>query len=154
MKIKLRAHSLILLTGLILVFMSFFAVDKQSTVDIHLHDTYFIIAHIHLFRLLSIIAVIIWILCLLINRFLFSKLLVWTHVIITIVTLLTVAFSLYYIDNILEAGPRRYYDLSSFTSLNTYNKLSAAVPIAITVLLLGQIIFILNIILGLLKRTN
>jgi cytochrome c oxidase subunit 1 len=149
---KQKPYNLLLWTGLILVLTSFFILKQNNSVDIHLHDTYFVIAHTHVFWLLAMLALFVWTLYLLTNRILYSKALTWTHVIVTILTLLLFALTLFFGDSFMNPTPRRYYDYSIWNSFDNYTTFTKAIGITIFVLLLGQFIFVINLIAGLFKR--
>ena len=87
LQIRNKPYHLLLLTGLILVFTSVFFYDRNSTVDLHVLDTYFVIAHAHILWLLAIMASAVWIIYLLTKKILYSKALTWSHVIITLLIL-------------------------------------------------------------------
>ncbi len=129
----------------------FFTFNRNSTVDIHFHDIYFIIAHTHVFWLLAILALLLWTLYLLTHKILYSKALTWTHVIITLLTFILFALTLFFGDNFLNPTPRRYYDYSTWNSFETYSKYTKTIAIIIMILLFGQIIYVINFIAGLFK---
>ena len=149
---KQKPYNLFLWTGVVLVLTSFFILKQDNSVDIHLHDTYLVIAHTHVFWLLAFLALIVWTLYLLTNKILYSKALIWTHVIITILTLLLFALTLFFGDRFMNPTPRRYYDFSSWNSFDNYTTFTKAVGIAVFVLLFGQFIFVINLVVGLFKR--
>ena len=151
---KQKPYNLLLLTGLIFVLTSFFVLNQNNSVDIHLYDTFFVIAHTHFFWLLASLSLFVWTLYLLTNKILFSKALTWTHVIITILTLILFAFTLYIGDSLSNLKPRRYYDYSSWNSFDIYDKYTKAIGITLSILIFGQVIFIINFIAGLFKRGN
>jgi cytochrome c oxidase subunit I len=151
---KQKPYNLLLLTGLIFVLASFFVLNQNNSVDIHLHDTYFVIAHAHIFWLLAILALLVWTLYLAANKFLFSKALTWAHVIVTILTLILFALTLYVGDSLSNLKPRRYYDYSSWNSFGAYGKYTKAIGITLSILISGQIIFLINFIAGLFKRRD
>ncbi|OJY85720.1 MAG: hypothetical protein BGP14_17380 [Sphingobacteriales bacterium 44-15] len=140
------------MTGLIFILTSFFVLKQDRSVDIHLHDTYFVIVHTHILWLFAVLALFVWALYLLTGKILYSKALTWTHVIITILTLLLFAFTLFWGDSFLNPAPRRYYDYSSWNSFDNYTIFTKAIGITIFVLLVGQLIFIINFMVGLFKR--
>jgi cytochrome c oxidase subunit 1 len=154
LQIKQRPYNLLLLTGLLLVLTSFFKLSQNSTIDLHFHDTYFVIAHTHIFWLLAALALFMWTLYLLTNKILYSKALTWTHVIITILTLFIFALTVFFGDNILNPKPFRYYDYSNWNSSEMYSTLIKTIAIIILILLFGQILFIVNLIAGLFKRKD
>ena len=152
LQIKQKPYHLFLWTGLVLVLTSFFVLKQNNSFDIHIHDTYFVIANTHLFWFLAILALFVWTLYLLTNKILYSKVLTWTHVIITILTLLLFALTLFFGDSFMNPTPRRYYDYSTWNSFDNYTTFTKAIGITIFVLLLGQFIFVINFIVGLFKR--
>lgn len=151
MGLKTKPYNLLLIVGVIFILLSFLNSNRSGTIDIHLHDTYFIIAHTQILLLLAFIAVFIWTLYILTYRFLFSKVLTWTHVIITLLTLFLLTWILYFSYGFPNPTARRYVDYSLWTSYNTYAD-SKATAILSIVLLLGQIIYIVNVIGGIFKR--
>jgi heme/copper-type cytochrome/quinol oxidase subunit 1 len=82
---------------------------------------------------------------------LYSKTLTWIHVLITIVTFGLFALILFFGEGFLNPMPRRYYEFSKWNS-SGYNSFVITIAISIFVLLLGQIIFVVNLIAGLFKR--
>lgn len=129
--------------------MSFLKLNHSATIDLHLHDTYFVIAHTQVFWLLAIIAFFVWALYLLTNKTLYSKKLTWTHVIITILTLFLFVLILFFGESFLNPFPRLYNDFSEWNSSDNYNSYTKTISLSIFVLLWGQIIFVLNLIVGL-----
>jgi len=141
-----------LLTGILLIATSFFILKGNNTVDLHYHDTYFVIAHTHVFWLLAIGAFVLWTIYLLTEKRLYSKTLSWLHITITILMLLMLAISLYLKQGQSELTPRRYSeygDWDSFMNLTRYDKI---LFIAIAFILIAQLFFVFNFIIGLFKR--
>jgi cytochrome c oxidase subunit I len=149
---KQKQYYLLLWTGLVLVLSSFFILKQNNSVDIHLHDTYYVIARHHIFWLLAIFAFFVWTLYLLSNKILYSKLLAWIHVIITMLTLFLFILTLFFSDSFTNPTPRRFYDFSSWNSLNSDMGFTKAIGITIFVWLFGQFVFVINVIAGLFKR--
>ena len=149
---KQKPYNLLLWTGLVLLLTSFLVLKQNNSVDIHLHDTYFIIAPTHVFWLLAFLALFVWTLYLLTSKILYSKAFTWTHVIITILTLLLLVLTLFFGDNFMNTTPRRYYDYSSWNSFDNYTTFAKAMGISLFVLLFGQFVFIINLIVGVFRR--
>ena len=149
---KQKPYKLLLWAAFALVLASFFI--TSDSVDIHLHDTYFIIAVKHLFWALGLIAVIIWALYKLTFEFLFSRLLTWVHIIATIITLIILVLVIYSGDSLSSPKPRQYYDYSNWNSLNTYNQYAKTLGILLSIVLIGQVAYLINLIGGLIKRRN
>jgi hypothetical protein len=152
--IQKRPYYLLLFTALAFIFISLFVANNTNGVDIQFHDTYYILALTHFFWLLAIIALLVWTLYLLTNRILFSKVLTWTHVILTIFTLAFFASPLFFAGSLGKSATPHFYDYNSWHSLTTNSTFTNAIAIAILVLLSGQIIFIINVIAGLFKRQS
>lgn len=151
MKIRNKPYNLLLLTGLLFVVSSFILFDQSSTIDIHLHDTYFIVAHKQIFWLLAVLAFIIWIIYLSISSLLYSKTLMWIHIYITIISLIFIGLSLFFDESIFNPTPRSYYDFSDWNSSGVSEAFSKISNVSIIVLLLVQIVFIVNFLLRMLK---
>ena len=149
---KKKPYNLLLWTGFTFILITFLVINQNSPVDIHLHDTYFVIGHTYIFWLLATLALFVWILYLVTNRILYSTTLTWVHTIITILTLLLLTTTLFISDNFMNTTPRQHYDFSNWESPDNYTTFTKAIRVTIIVLLFGQIIFIINFIVGLLKK--
>ncbi len=150
---KERPYDLLVVTAVLILIASFFVFDQ--TLDIHLHDTYFIIVMPHLFWATILLLLIFWTLYLLTKRFLFSKLLIWTQIILTVGTSVFLVAISFYSNNYYQglAGiPRRYYDFSSWNTLLLHNNLTKGVLMAPILMTLGLLIYIVNLVVGLFKN--
>jgi heme/copper-type cytochrome/quinol oxidase subunit 1 len=134
------------------VLTSVLALNSTSVIDLHLHDAYFVIAHAHIFGLLALLTMLMWTLYLLTNKILYSKSLMWTHIIITILTIATFTSIVIWGDKVLNPKPSRYIDYASWDSLKMYSVLNNTIVTAILVLIFGQLLFVINFIGGLFKR--
>jgi heme/copper-type cytochrome/quinol oxidase subunit 1 len=148
---KQKPYHLLLWIALALVLASFFVFKQNNSVDIHFHDTYFIIAHTHVFWLLAIVALFVWVLYWMTNKLLYSKKLTWVHVVVTVVALLLFACSFLLGNNLMNPTPRRYYEPGNWSAFNDYYTFSNAIGVAILALLFGQVIYILNLLVGLVR---
>src|SRR4051812_21890293 len=99
--IKERPYNLFPIASIIVLISSFPAFG--TTVDIYLHDTYFIFASADLLWGITGLLLILWTVYLLTQRFLFSKVLTWIHVILTVTTLVFVAAISFYLNHYHDA---------------------------------------------------
>ena len=148
-KFKAKPYNFLLITGLIFFISSFFFKGENNIIDIHLHDTYFIIAHTHIFWTLGLISIIFWQLYLITNRLMYSKKLILIHTIITLLTLALIGIALCFIGY-KKGTPRRYYEFSNLNS-PVYETTEKVFGVILFILLCGQILYVANFILGLIK---
>ena len=103
--VKRPYHLALIMAGILL--LAGLVLRKQS-VDLHFHDTYFVLSSaLFIFIPLSIFFIILWLLYHLSQALLFSKLLTWIHLIITPLLLL-VSFIIYNHLN-AEADFRQFF---------------------------------------------
>jgi cytochrome c oxidase subunit I len=151
-QLKHKPYNLFLLTSILLLIVGLFSFNTQ--IDIHLHDTYFVFPLAFLVWVPSIILFAFWVLYLMTKQFLFSKRLMWTHIILTIVTSFLI-FILPYLTTYAYGGvagiPRRYYDyeeLDKFKMLSNFTNITATTFI---LFLLSQLTYCTNLFIGLYK---
>lgn len=146
--IKKKPYYLLLYAAGLLMLISFLKLGKNPTIDLHLHDTYFVIGQPYIFWLLAIVAFFVWVLYLLTDKILYSKKLTWSHVIITILTLVFFVLILFSGESFLNPLPKRYYEFIKWNSPDLDSSQLKVFVISIFVLLWGQIIFVANLIAG------
>ena len=139
--------------GLVLVLTSFF-LHQDKTLDIHVHDTYYVIAQGHVYIFLALVVWFLWALYLVTRKILYSKSLTWIHVIITLLTLLFLLFLLNFGGDLFNQSPRRYLDYSVWKTFNRYEQDTRWITYFTIALLLGQITFFVNLIVGIVKRVT
>lgn len=145
-------YDYLLLLG-ILLFSLTFLIDKNQCVDIHVHDTYYVIEFRHIFRILSSLLIFIWILYKLVDSILFSKQLTKVHVYATFLFIGLVISLIYWKD--IPIYKNQFAIISGngfwdyFGILSTEIKMFA---ICILVTISFQILLPINILLGLMKR--
>lgn len=149
MKSKTKPYNLFLIVALIFSSSVYFFSNKNNSIDIHLHDTYFVIAYTQVIWLLALIAITIWILYVITNKFLYSIKLVWVHTISTIVALTLIAITLWLLKH-NNGITRQYYDISN-NNINTFDGYEKIIGIVLVLLVVVQIVFIVNFIIGLIK---
>lgn len=153
MQLKQSPYHLLLLTGLVLVLTSFF-INQNRTIDIHVNDTYYVITQGHVFIFSAFIISVLWALYLVTRKILYSKSLTWIHIIVTLVTLLFLFFLLNFGSNILNPSSRRYLDANNRTTFNMHEQYTRWNVYIMIALIFGQVTFILNLIIGIVKRVT
>jgi hypothetical protein len=139
-----KPYNLLLLAGLAFLITSFFI--QKRTIDIHVHDTMYVLAGASLLWFAAIGVYALYGVYLLTNKFLFSCWLTWLHVVLTILALtIVICFPLF-------ATQRRYLDLSSVNSYNRFSEAAKIIQPAQIAFLFAQVLLVVNIVAGMVKR--
>jgi heme/copper-type cytochrome/quinol oxidase subunit 1 len=149
--IKYKPYYLFLYTGLTLFLISLIVLKQNISVDIHLHDSYFVIALSHIFWFLASFSLIIWVFYLLVNKILYSKILIWVHIIVTIFALSIFSAILFLYESLIKVKINPNNNFRFLNPFDNYNTIEKFIGISIFVLVIGQFIFLINIIIGLFK---
>jgi hypothetical protein len=126
----------------LLVFVLLFAIlsfaNNKGSIDIHLHDTYYIITR-RIFYLVSALWLFIsWLITMLVQKLPVSLRLVWLYAIVTIVSLLA-----------LTGIPA--IDEFNTTDLETIRMIRSLKELSILLFIIAQILFIVNLSIGTFK---
>ncbi|MBB1285272.1 hypothetical protein HRH25_12890 [Flavisolibacter sp. BT320] len=151
MRLKQSPYHLLILAGLSLV-LTGFLLDRDRTIDIHLHDTFFVISEGYIYYLLAFFVWILWCLYLVTSRVLYSKHLTWMHVLITLLTILILLILLNFRGSSFSASSNRYLDLSYWHAINEYSQGMRWMVYNLIVLLMGQLLLFVNVIIGIIKQ--
>lgn len=150
MEFTRKPFHFLLSAGLIFALLPFFALNSQS-IDLHLHDTYFVIHSKIVLWIFAIFTFFIWILYRLMNKKLFASSLTWIHIAATLLPLVLCTFVLYFGDPISSSKPLSFYDFSNWKSFDSANSTNKIMRISFLIWLIGQLIFLINITRGLYK---
>lgn len=140
---KDRPYRLLLFTAIALTLFLFFLQIRGVTFQ---NRTMFLVPPIIIAWTIPVLLMFFWMVYLLTSRFLFSKAITWTHVIITIFTAILIVTVLYSGINPLEPAARRYNDTSL---LNKQELIAKSLQFILGALLCGQMTYVINILLGL-----
>lgn len=146
MKVLFRPYGLFFIAGILLLVLSFFVSGK--TTDFHIHDTYFVTGFEFVFWVLSFISFLFWILYKLTFRFLLSHFLTWLHIVITIVA--PVIISMILMQPAAAYQSKKGY--ATFAEIENYQKPGKMVALITITLLVGQVVYVINFVAGLVKR--
>lgn len=129
------------LAGLLFLALSFFSF--KQTLDVHLYDTYYVMPGSYVFRKIAIILISIAVLYRFTGSILFSVHLSRLHIILTLASAALLA------GIILWGDGHSYNNLSS---LEAVRQLDKVINLSIIVLLTGVLIYIINLLAGVIRR--
>ena len=142
-------YSLFLLTA-ILLFMLSFLMWGQS-LDLHIHDTYIIITTNYFVWTISLIFFLVWGLYKLTDKILWTKKLIWLHVLTTIFVLIFSATIEAWHDKIMPTI--KTTDVVSLQKVFEDQKRKQIITLTISIIfIVGQLSFFVNLVGGLFKR--
>lgn len=157
---KERPHNLLLTTAIIVfitgqILSGNLATDIRShDVFIYIHDTYYDFSIKYLLLLPTIILVFCWVLYLFTKDFLYSKIITWIHIILTIVCAICTYFFYYYEAFSLSRisnSPDGNHDglLLNYTTFKSMNTIILYVFMIFTV---AQLLYFVNLLVGVYKK--
>ena len=139
------SYQFLLPASLVLFVMAFFASDK--TIDLHLHDTYYVITLSVLILTSAFMILISWGLYRLTNKLLFSATLSGIHIGQCLLICVATATSFWWVDKI----PRRISDISN-SSLLRIDPALIMPALILFFFLAGLLLFVINLVMGLILR--
>jgi len=154
-KFKKHPHNLLLIVALLLFVagVSWF----NYSFDFQFYDTY-VVASVKYFAWMpAAILVVFWLIYSLTAHILFSKALIWIHILLTgICTIAVLAYPILstYTYSKVAGAPRRYYDYSSLYASKVFSSISGTITILLLILLLAQLIYLINLFAGLYKMLS
>jgi hypothetical protein len=145
LKMLSQPYKLLLLTGVLLIIFSFFVFRK--TLDIHIHDTYLVIASNIVCWTLAVALFVFSFIYWLANETLLSTFLTWTHVIFTLILTVLVVAAPNWLPLVEQS-----FSSDPFDAIGQKWKFYRNLQIIVLFLLAGQLAFLINLIGGLIKR--
>ena len=138
---RIRPYNILGVIGLILFLLSF--VIPFQSVDIHVHDTYYVFEMSYAVRNTACFLLALFTICTFLKQKLHSNILSWIHAILTILTAATCIFFLYRVSEAYRPN------FSNYESLQTNNNV---IVIALMTFFIAQIFLIVNILIGAFNR--
>lgn len=124
----------------------------NSALDIHLHDTYFVIAHFHLVMGVSaffgMFAGIYHWFPKMFGRFM-NNILGYIHFFITFIGAYLIFWPMHYEG--LAGYPRRYFDYSNWSSFSQFHDLNQFISIVVIIVFFAQLLFVFNFFMSMYK---
>ncbi len=152
MRLRQRPYNLFLLTALGLFLAGLFSFN--SLVNIFFQRKYHLFYFTYYVWIFAALLFVFWLLYLLTKHFLFSKVLSWTHIFLTLISCLTFfVFSLLFkrLSSGLAGMPRYYYDTNK-TVYEVYLFWTRTAVIIGLLFIIGQLTYLTNLFIGLTKR--
>jgi cytochrome c oxidase subunit 1 len=117
----------------------------NSTIDIQLHDTYFVVAHFHIVMgiaaFFGMYAGIYHWFPRMFGRMM-NETMAYIHFVVTFVGAYLIFWPMHFLG--LAGVPRRYYSFNEFAAFSQYSSLNKIISLAAIVVFLGQFIFVVN----------
>lgn len=146
---KINENPFILLVIPAILFFVFSFIPTNETIDIQLHDSYTVITQSHVFIAIVFILLSILGLYFLFQKFLWSKKLTWLHVLITSFFISFVFYITPTFHFFQPQMPRRYYSYYEFGA-----SLDSLICYSALILFFAQFLFLINIIVGIIRKSN
>jgi len=151
MKIKSKPYELLGLCAILVFAISL--LPTSNAVDFNSHDTYLVISMHHVYWLIAAIFLFIWLLYFCFSSVLLSKKLTWANVILTIFPVMILLVALFARTS-LDGVPRRYYSFTEFQNMKPWYKKEVLYSGILATIVVGQLIFIVNLLGGIIKRIS
>ena len=149
MLLKHKPYHLLLLSVVILFIAAL--LTKIFHIEFPSQDSYHAFPFIHFFWLTAITLIVNWVFYLLTLRLLPSKVLMWAHIVVTISSFIFI-YAYPHLSSGFSEGPagmpRRYYDYSELNFFELFSFFSNSIKIAFGVLIIGQMVYFLNLFSG------
>lgn len=148
LNIRERPYGLLLFTAIALSL----AVGILRVADIDFQDKFMFGVPLGIFALIvPVLLIFFWLLYLLTKRFLYSAAITWTHVLITIFTMILIVIILYIVVNPFQAISQNNYEKSVIKRPELIGNVTRIIFI---VFACGQFTYVANVVLGFLQKGN
>jgi len=147
-RLKQRPQGLFVIVAIALVAVSFFVFDEP--VEFFSHDSYLLIPTGFLLCAIGVLLLFLWLMHQLTWRFLWNPILTWIHVLTTIIVVLLIISYGFWKDYVIPPIQREAFTYQDLVHDDARER-TVLFPILVA-LIGGQFSFILNVILGALKR--
>lgn len=148
-RIAERPYQLFFITALLLILLSLFT--NSGSLNISPGSASSIIDGIFVLRAVAMFMLLSWLLYWITSKLLFSKVLIWLHVIATLIIVVFLSILIF-----KNGSSQRYlqnqYLKSESVSITEW--MHFIIPLCIILLFAAQLLFFINLLLGVLRRVN
>jgi heme/copper-type cytochrome/quinol oxidase subunit 1 len=142
-----KPHNLLWIGALLTLAISL--ISGNAALDYTPGDTYYVISYSSIYLWFALLLIIFWVVYLLTERLLLSKMLTVIHILATLLPVV-IFFALAKADLGMSGIPRRYYAITAFNASPDYQLLVPYLAI-IAAFLIAQVCFLVNLVGGLVK---
>jgi heme/copper-type cytochrome/quinol oxidase subunit 1 len=155
LRLKQRPYNLLLLTAILLFIVGLFCFNYEMVIG--LYNSLYVIRLAYFIWIPTGILFIFWIVYLATKHILFSKPLIWAHIIFTMIGCFLMLTLPYFTTNVyagLAGVPRRYYDIGLSKTFIIFGQLTKSGAFLLFISLIGQLTYLCNLFIGLYRRTS
>jgi len=151
LKFKEKPFNLFLWLAIPIASLSVF---MNESMDVRIYDTYMIFSSFLFFLFFALLSVAIWLLYVLTFKFLYSRPLIWFHIIFTLIFFFFIVSTPFWFENFYSPLPRRYFDYGQFEDSSLFKRSATVLKVLIIAIIGGQLFYPINLLLGFLNRRN
>jgi hypothetical protein len=148
---KIRTFHLLLWTTGIFSVLAVISEIRGTLMDIQFGDTYFVFSESYVFFVPALFLLVLWLLYLLLDKILYSNALRLFHILITIITLVIFVGSLF-VSSDTNMPATTGIEFARWNSYFDATEYARIMQLVIYFFIFGQIIFVLNLMAGLVCR--
>lgn len=137
------------LAAVLLVMLSF--IPSGNAMDMPVKGASYVLSYTYTLRAMAMLVLLLWILYMVTVQILFSTILTWLHIIMTIVLAALIVFLFFFFHLSAGYAPEKEAEIFSFQAGVS---LQMAVPLLIMLLLVMQLLYIINLFAGVIRRIS
>ena len=146
MNLASKPYHMLALTAVLLIMLSFIPANRPM--DLPVQGASYKLIYADTLRTIAMLLLLFWILYMITVRFLFSTILIWLHIVITLLLTVLIVFLFFRYSGQSASG--EVMNLSFQTGFSS----PMVVPVLIMLLLLTQLSYIINLFVGVVRRMN
>lgn len=137
------------LAAILLAMLSF--IPSGNAMDMPVKGASYVLSYTYTLRAIAMLLLLLWILYMVTVQILFSVILTWLHIAMTIVLAALIVFLFFFFHLSVGYAPEKDAGIFSFQSGMS---LQMAVPLLIMLLLVMQLLYIINLFAGVIRRIS